>query len=336
MMTRKGCPAVYFFAAILILGAVPARGQSLFSIGVGGEANLLSLGKGFSGAGLVSADWRLRPWLALEVRVSGGYGTGKLISLESQVGGRVYFVRPGPFEFFFQGGVGLMAILRNAEVPDLRGSLVGGLTLGSRILLDGWYIEPYVRGAYPLIAGGGIVVGFTPGAKKRGGADPAPVSGVPSGTPGRVPGGQDAASGAGTGAGTGAILGEPVPAEPLQVVVLPFEGAEEPVNAWFTGAAGSEIGNLGYVALQREFPAWMRRGEFAPDEPPARNLTGGQRYALTGAAYPDGEEYHLQLWLWDTVEPALIYTDELVCEEVTESGEFLALLVEWLFSHLEN
>jgi hypothetical protein len=72
------------------------------------------------------------------------------------------------------------------------------------------------------------------------------------------------------------------------------------------------------------------------DLPPHSDSTAGARYALTGGVYPgdiDGE-YYLQLWLWDMAGSMMIYTDDLIFEELDDALQTLPGLVEWLFSHI--
>jgi hypothetical protein len=76
--------------------------------------------------------------------------------------------------------------------------------------------------------------------------------------------------------------------------------------------------------------------EIPTDMPPSRNLVPGVRYALTGGVYPGGRagEYYLQLWLWDMTGTTMIYTDDLVYDDMEGAMESLPGLVEWLFSHI--
>jgi hypothetical protein len=70
--------------------------------------------------------------------------------------------------------------------------------------------------------------------------------------------------------------------------------------------------------------------------PPLRDLVPGVRYALTGGVYPGtaDNEYYLQLWLWNMTGSTMIYTDDLVYQNIDEGLQSVPGLVEWLFSHI--
>jgi hypothetical protein len=78
--------------------------------------------------------------------------------------------------------------------------------------------------------------------------------------------------------------------------------------------------------------------EIPTDMPPNRDLAAGARYALTGGVYPGGRagEYYLQLWLWDMAGSTMIYTDDLVYDDMDDALLSLPGLVEWLFSHIRE
>jgi hypothetical protein len=255
--------------------------------------------------GVLNGEWRPKAWLGLGFRGSGGYGTGKLTSFESQAYGRWYFARPGSFEFFIQGGAGLLTVFR--ETDPSRGSFSWGLSLGARIALKNWYLEPYIRGGYPFIGGTGLLIGYRFPKKERKGELSSKTADSREGR---------TAAGGRTG--------------PVQAALFPFEGEDRVVNSWYEGAVSAVIEGLGHIPVRIRSTG---TGYFPPDEPPPRYMTD-ERYTLTGAVYPEEGEYHLQLWLWDMEEPTLIYTDEMVSEEVADSSEFVELLVDWLFSHL--
>jgi hypothetical protein len=72
------------------------------------------------------------------------------------------------------------------------------------------------------------------------------------------------------------------------------------------------------------------------DMPPIRELAPGARYALTGGVYPGtyDNQYYLQLWLWEMIGSTMIYTDDLVYQNIDEGLQSVPGLVEWLFSHI--
>jgi hypothetical protein len=72
------------------------------------------------------------------------------------------------------------------------------------------------------------------------------------------------------------------------------------------------------------------------DMPPIKELVSGVRFAITGGVYPGNYEgeYYLQLWLWDMSNATMIYTDDLVYQDIETGLESLPGLVEWLFSHI--
>ncbi|MDR1565720.1 MAG: outer membrane beta-barrel protein [Treponema sp.] len=118
------------------------------------------------------------------------------------------------------------------------------------------------------------------------------------------------------------------------VAVLPLEGTETEMAQRFhegTMAAVSALGN--YSPRDVYIPPG---GEIPTDMPPVRSLVPGVRYALTGGVYPGSSagEYYLQLWLWDMSGSTMIYTDDLVYDDIDGALESLSGLVEWLFSHI--
>ncbi|MDR3138467.1 MAG: PorT family protein [Treponema sp.] len=74
---------------------------------------------------------------------------------------------------------------------------------------------------------------------------------------------------------------------------------------------------------------------FPPDEPPDPTFLGGSRYVLTGEYYVDLEDMqHFQLWLWKSNDGSLVYTDELVAEDLEEAMSYMPALVTWVFSRI--
>jgi hypothetical protein len=75
----------------------------------------------------------------------------------------------------------------------------------------------------------------------------------------------------------------------------------------------------------------------ASDLPPDRSLTRNIRYALTSQVFPDEDENHLQLWLWDVGEnPRLVYTDEMIYYDAYDDEAKLLLvnMIVWIFSQI--
>jgi hypothetical protein len=121
------------------------------------------------------------------------------------------------------------------------------------------------------------------------------------------------------------------------VTILPFIGEEEAAAVFDQAVAGAVVNLKKYSSRQVTPETVSEAGVRIPtDMPPIRELALGARYALTGGVYPgsfDGE-YYLQLWLWDMSGSTMIYTDDLVYQDIAEALETLPGLVEWLFSHI--
>ncbi|MDR2618070.1 MAG: PorT family protein [Treponema sp.] len=118
------------------------------------------------------------------------------------------------------------------------------------------------------------------------------------------------------------------------VAVLPLAGGETEMIRRFHEATMAAVAGLEkYSPRDVYIPAG---GEIPTDMPPVRSLVPSVRYALTGGVYPgsDAGEYYLQLWLWDMAGSTMIYTDDLVYDDIDGALETLPGLVEWLFSHI--
>ncbi|MDR1047984.1 MAG: hypothetical protein LBL64_09420 [Treponema sp.] len=122
--------------------------------------------------------------------------------------------------------------------------------------------------------------------------------------------------------------------------VLPLAGEEAAMIRRFYGEILDSVAALGkYSPREVSIDAVIRAEAGIPtDMPPIPELTAGARYALTGGVY-SGEvagEYYLQLWLWDMAGSTMIYTDDLVYDDINEAMESVPGLVEWLFSHIRE
>ncbi|MCL2557237.1 MAG: OmpA family protein [Treponema sp.] len=93
------------------------------------------------------------------------FSSDNIIALESQAYFRWNFLRLGRPErqtnIFAQGGIGLLAAYRGADVTMTRGSVLADFTAGLTIpISDRWFIEPSIRAGYPFIAGASLTAGI--------------------------------------------------------------------------------------------------------------------------------------------------------------------------------
>jgi hypothetical protein len=121
------------------------------------------------------------------------------------------------------------------------------------------------------------------------------------------------------------------------VSILPFVGEEES-SATFNQATVDAVMDLQKYSPRSVTSATISAAgvRIPTDMPPIKELVPGARYALTGGVYPGNyeHEYYIQLWLWDMNSSTMIYTDDLVFENIAGGLDTLPGLVEWLFSHI--
>jgi hypothetical protein len=131
---------------------------------------------------------------------------------------------------------------------------------------------------------------------------------------------------------------EPERAEKILVAVLPLIGQEQDMVQKFYQGTLEAVAALGKYTPQPAPPELFDTDGIPTDLPPYREVTAGARYALTGGVYPASQEreYYLQLWLWDMSGSTMIYTDDLIYEDIDEALLSLPGLVEWLFSHIHE
>jgi hypothetical protein len=124
------------------------------------------------------------------------------------------------------------------------------------------------------------------------------------------------------------------------VAILPLAGEETEMIRLFQRGTLEAVAALGkYSPLDVNISTVIDEGlEIPSDMPPVRRLTAGARYALTGGVYLGNRagEYYLQLWLWDMTGSTMIYTDDLVYDDIDGAMQSLPGLVEWLFSHIRE
>jgi hypothetical protein len=120
------------------------------------------------------------------------------------------------------------------------------------------------------------------------------------------------------------------------VAALPLAGEEPEMIRRFDQGIMEAVAALGkYSPREAPLPAGA---EIPTDMPPVQSLVNGARYAITGGVYPGNNagEYYLQLWLWDMAGSTMIYTDDLVYDDIDGAMESVPGLVEWLFSHIRE
>jgi hypothetical protein len=68
----------------------------------------------------------------------------------------------------FNGGPALYYMGSIAEGNDSMGNMSAGISFGWRFLLGNYFFaEPYVKGGYPYLFGGGIAIGYHYGGKNK-------------------------------------------------------------------------------------------------------------------------------------------------------------------------
>jgi hypothetical protein len=126
--------------------------------------------------------------------------------------------------------------------------------------------------------------------------------------------------------------------ETVPVSVMTFVGDDLAISAQLHDAVIAEVNTIGNYNIHQvsaaEFP---EQTSLPPDEPPDPWYLGvDSRYVLTGEFYIDMDEemHHFQLWLWRSQEGSLVYTDELVAEDLDEAMSYMPALVNWVFSRI--
>jgi hypothetical protein len=123
----------------------------------------------------------------------------------------------------------------------------------------------------------------------------------------------------------------------IPVAVMTFVGDDLAISAQLHDAVIKEVETIGNYRIQQvsetEFP---EQRSLPPDEPPNPRYLGNSRYVLTGEFYVDMDEemQHFQLWLWRSQDGSLVYTDELVAEDLDEAMGYMPPLVSWVFSRI--
>ncbi|MDR2434399.1 MAG: hypothetical protein LBD47_07505 [Treponema sp.] len=121
------------------------------------------------------------------------------------------------------------------------------------------------------------------------------------------------------------------------VGILPLTGEEDAADIFYEAVTAAVDRLQKYSSRDITLDTLQVLGlEIPTDMPPVKEVVPGVRYALTGGVYPgnNANEYYLQLWLWNMVNSTMIYTDDLVYQDIEEGLPAVPGLVEWLFSHI--
>jgi hypothetical protein len=126
------------------------------------------------------------------------------------------------------------------------------------------------------------------------------------------------------------------PAPDSLVVAMTFMGDDAEISGVFHESVIREVDNLGGYKTQEvsatRFPETLN---FPPDQPPDPVYLGDSRHVLTGEYYVDMDDLqHFQLWLWNSANGSLVYTDEMVFEDMEEADAYLPPMVRWIFSQI--
>jgi hypothetical protein len=140
-----------------IEAAAPFR----FSIGLGVEGNK-NTKENAAIAGVLTNDFALNTRFSIGSRLGFSHNFADTGTLEAGIMFRVYFLSRNSSGPFIQADGGVSHIFRRDDVhDDMRTKFLGGGTLGWRFRAGSVYFEPYGRGGYPFIWGGGLVMGVS-------------------------------------------------------------------------------------------------------------------------------------------------------------------------------
>jgi hypothetical protein len=132
-----------------------------FSIGLGAEGNK-NTKENIAIAGVLTNDFSLNARLSIGSRLGFSYNFDDLGTLEAGILFRVYFLSKNSSGPFIQADGGLSYIFRRNDIhDDMCTEFLYGGTLGWRFRIKSFYFEPYGRGGYPFIWGGGLVMGVS-------------------------------------------------------------------------------------------------------------------------------------------------------------------------------
>ncbi|MDR2630829.1 MAG: PorT family protein [Spirochaetaceae bacterium] len=120
------------------------------------------------------------------------------------------------------------------------------------------------------------------------------------------------------------------------MALMTFVGDDFDISAQFQESVTGEVDALGGYSIQPvSAERYPESRNFSPDQPPEPIYLGDTKYVLTGEYYVDLDDLqHFQLWLWNSNSGSLVYTDEMVFEDMEEAEGYLPPMVSWIFSHI--
>jgi hypothetical protein len=123
---------------------------------------------------------------------------------------------------------------------------------------------------------------------------------------------------------------------PSPVALMTFVGDDLSIGAEFQEDVIGEVQGLGgYIPQPVSAERVPESLDFPPDQPPEPVYLGDSQLVLTGEYYIDMDDLqHFQLWLWNSASGSLVYTDEMVFEDMSEAEGYLPPMVSWIFSHI--
>jgi hypothetical protein len=155
---------IFVFVLLLAGGIVSAEEAPIpfrFSLGWGVEGNKNT--KEIAAiTGVFTTGFALNARFSIGTRLGFSHNLSDLGTLEAGIMFRVYFLLQNSSGPFVQADGGVSHIFwRNDAHDDMFTKFLYGGTLGWRFRLGSVYFEPYGRGGYPFIWGGGLVMGFS-------------------------------------------------------------------------------------------------------------------------------------------------------------------------------
>jgi hypothetical protein len=108
--------------------------------------------------GLFLLEYRINELFTAGLRTGVYYGFDTPLTVEPLFFFRLYAQTFGPGLLFMQADGGMVILIYD---EDTYPAFAGGATVGYRIPLKKFFIEPYVRLGYPYVAGFGFAAGYS-------------------------------------------------------------------------------------------------------------------------------------------------------------------------------